>query len=77
MLVGFLDGPLGVCQGSYCVIDERLVNSCRNSGGSDMIGCGDFLIHEQTALSSTMENCIALNLHGELERGIGLDLAVR
>ena len=34
VLIGFLDGPQGIYNGQYCVIDDSLMDAYRNSGGT-------------------------------------------
>lgn len=64
-MVGFLDGPQGIYNGEYCIVDDKLMDCYRNSGGFDMIGSGRHKIEKPEEFKAAMENCIALNLDGE------------
>ena len=39
-LLGFQDGPSGLIEGKFKVLDEKIVDKYRNLGGFDMIGTG-------------------------------------
>jgi 6-phosphofructokinase len=63
-MVGFLDGPQGIYNGQYCIVDDHLMNCYRNAGGFDMIGSGRHKIEKPEEFASAMANCISLNLDG-------------
>ena len=63
-MIGFLDGPQGIYNGEYCIVDDKLMDCYRNSGGFDMIGSGRHKIEKPEEFKAAMENCIALNLDG-------------
>jgi diphosphate--fructose-6-phosphate 1-phosphotransferase len=63
-LIGFLDGPQGLYNGEYCVIDDTVMNSFRNSGGFDMIGSGRHKIEKPEHFRQSLLNCQALGLDG-------------
>jgi diphosphate-dependent phosphofructokinase len=65
VMVGFLDGPQGIYNGEYCIVDDKLMDQYRNAGGFDMIGSGRHKIEKPSEFAAAMENCIALNLDGE------------
>ena len=64
-MIGFLDGPQGIYNGEYCIVDDKLMDQYRNAGGFDMIGSGRHKIEKPSEFEAAMENCIALNLDGE------------
>ena len=64
VMIGFLDGPQGIYNGEYCIVDDKLMDCYRNSGGFDMIGSGRHKIEKPEEFKAAMENCIALNLDG-------------
>ena len=64
VLVGFLDGPQGIYNGQYCIIDDKLMDGYRNSGGFDMIGSGRHKIEKPEHFAAAMKNCQILNLDG-------------
>lgn len=63
-LVGFLNGPQGLYKGEYCVVDDEMMNSYRNSGGFDMIGSGRHKIEKPEHFKASLDVCAALSLHG-------------
>jgi diphosphate--fructose-6-phosphate 1-phosphotransferase len=63
-LIGFLDGPQGLYKGEFCVIDDAIMNSYRNSGGFDMIGSGRHKIEKPEHFQQSLANCQELGLDG-------------
>jgi hypothetical protein len=63
-MVGFMDGPQGIYNGEYCIVDDKLMDQYRNAGGFDMIGSGRHKIEKPAEFASAMENCIKLDLDG-------------
>jgi diphosphate-dependent phosphofructokinase len=63
-MVGFLNGPQGLYNGEYCVVDDAMMDSYRNSGGFDMIGSGRHKIEKPEHFKASMDVCIALGLDG-------------
>jgi 6-phosphofructokinase len=66
VMVGFMDGPQGIYNGEYCIVDDKLMDCYRNSGGFDMIGSGRHKIEKPEEFKAAMENCIALDLDGKI-----------
>ena len=66
VMVGFADGPQGIYNGEYCIVDDKLMNAFRNAGGFDMIGSGRHKIEKPKEFADAMANCIALNLDGNI-----------
>ena len=64
VMVGFADGPQGIYNGEYCIVDDKLMNAFRNAGGFDMIGSGRHKIEKPKEFADAMANCIALDLDG-------------
>lgn len=63
-MIGFLDGPQGIYNGKYCVVDDAFMDAYRNSGGFDMIGSGRHKIEKKEQFEASMKNCSALGLDG-------------
>ncbi|CAE7655645.1 pfp, partial [Symbiodinium microadriaticum] len=63
-MVGFLNGPQGLYNGEYCVVDDDMMNSYRNSGGFDMIGSGRHKIEKPEHFKASLDVCVALGLDG-------------
>ena len=63
-MIGFLDGPQGIYNGEYCIVDDTLMDQHRNAGGFDMIGSGRHKIEKPSEFAAAMENCTLLNLDG-------------
>ena len=63
-IIGFLNGPQGLYNGEYCVIDDAMMDSYRNSGGFDMIGSGRHKIEKAEHFKASMDICISLGLDG-------------
>jgi diphosphate-dependent phosphofructokinase len=63
-MVGFLDGPQGIYNGEYCVVDDAMMNNYRNTGGFDMICSGRHKIEKPEQFAASMANCIELDLDG-------------
>lgn len=64
VMVGFMDGPQGIYNGEYCIVDDKLMDEYRNAGGFDMIGSGRHKIEKPAEFAAAMENCIKLDLDG-------------
>eukprot|EP01041_Mallomonas_annulata_P009984 gene9985-20762_t len=64
VVIGFLDGPHGIYSGNYCIVDDEMMDTYRNTGGFDMIGSGRHKIEKPAEFAASMENCIALDLDG-------------
>jgi len=63
VMVGFLNGPIGVMKGTHCEIDDEMMNKYRNTGGFDMIASGRDKIEtpEQFAESLSVVNTLDLD----------------
>jgi pyrophosphate--fructose-6-phosphate 1-phosphotransferase len=64
VLIGFLDGPQGIYNGKFCIIDDKMMNSYRNMGGFDMIGSGRHKIEKPAEFAASLKNCQELELDG-------------
>eukprot|EP00607_Mallomonas_marina_P009969 CAMPEP_0182419788 /NCGR_PEP_ID=MMETSP1167-20130531/4154_1 /TAXON_ID=2988 /ORGANISM="Mallomonas Sp, Strain CCMP3275" /LENGTH=1084 /DNA_ID=CAMNT_0024594885 /DNA_START=57 /DNA_END=3311 /DNA_ORIENTATION=- len=64
VMLGFLDGPHGIYSGNYCVINDDMMDTYRNTGGFDMICSGRHKIEKPAEFEAAMENCKALDLDG-------------
>lgn len=63
-VLGFLDGPQGIYNGKYTVIDEAMMNNYYNTGGFDMICAGRHKIEKPSEFQASLEVCTELNLDG-------------
>jgi pyrophosphate--fructose-6-phosphate 1-phosphotransferase len=63
-MIGFLDGPQGIYNGQYCIVNDHFMDCYRNSGGFDMIASGRHKIEKPEEFANAMANCIELNLDG-------------
>ncbi len=63
-LVGFLEGPEGVIEGKYKVLDESILAPYRNQGGFDLIGSGRTKIETQEQLRASLASIERLELDG-------------
>nr|WOE55141.1 PhM00008.1 [Neoporphyra haitanensis] len=57
-MFGFIDGPSGICTGTYTEVTAELVNAFRNQGGFHMVGSGRTKIstpEQFTAARATVE----------------------
>ena len=63
-MIGFLNGPQGLYNAEYCIIDDQLMDSYRNTGGFDMIGSGRHKIEKPEHFHASMNTCVALKLDG-------------
>jgi pyrophosphate--fructose-6-phosphate 1-phosphotransferase len=66
VMVGFMDGPQGIYDDEYCIVDDKLMDCYRNFGGFDMIGSGRHKNEKPEEFHAAMENCIALDLDGKI-----------
>jgi pyrophosphate--fructose-6-phosphate 1-phosphotransferase len=63
-LLGFLGGPKGIFRARYRELDERRIDSYRNTGGFDLIGGGRDKIETEEQLAACKQTCERLNLSG-------------
>lgn len=64
VMFAFLDGPQGIYNGQYCIIDDNMMQNYRNTGGFDMIGSGRHKIEKPIEFQNSMAVCTALDLDG-------------
>ena len=64
VVIGFLDGPQGIYNGQYCVIDDSMMDTYRNTGGFDMIGSGRHKIEKPAEFKAALAVCRELDLDG-------------
>ena len=64
VMVGFTDGPQGIYNGLYFIVDDAKMDSYRNFGGFDMLGSGRHKIEKPEEFASAMANCQKLALDG-------------
>lgn len=64
VIYGFLDGPQGIYNKQYCIIDDVMMDKYRNTGGFDMIGSGRHKIEKPIEFERSMQSCVELNLDG-------------
>jgi diphosphate-dependent phosphofructokinase len=63
-LIGFLNGPVGICDNKYIDIEKELIDQYRNMGGFDLIGSGRTKIETDDQLKSAKETIEKLDLDG-------------
>jgi pyrophosphate--fructose-6-phosphate 1-phosphotransferase len=63
-LFGFLSGPSGIVNASYCELTAPLIASYRNLGGFDMIGSGRTKIESEEQFQKACQTCKQLLLDG-------------
>ncbi len=61
-LYGFLGGPEGLIENQYVILDDKTIDSYRNTGGFDMIGSGRTKIQTEDQFKTVAENCKALGI---------------
>ena len=63
-LIGFLDGPAGILEGSYREIVEEEIDGYRNLGGFDLLGSGRIKIESPKEMEKAFLTCKNLLLDG-------------
>ncbi len=63
-LLGFLGGPIGLINGKFIEIDDKLMDAYRNTGGFDIIGSGRDKIETQEQLEKVSEVTVKEKLDG-------------
>ena len=63
-LLGFLGGPIGLINGQFIEITDKIMNEYRNTGGFDIIGSGRDKIETQEQLDKVVAVAKANNLNG-------------
>lgn len=64
VMVGFTDGPQGIYNGLYFIVDDAKMDAYRNFGGFDMLGSGRHKIEKPEEFASAMSVCQSLCLDG-------------
>lgn len=64
VLIGFTDGPQGIYNNKFFIVDDTKMNAYRNFGGFDMLGSGRHKIEKPEEFAAAMSNCQALRLDG-------------
>lgn len=64
VLVGFLDGPSGIVDQKYRLLDRAFLEGYRNQGGFDCIGSGRTKIESEEQLSAALQCVKRLELDG-------------
>lgn len=60
-LIGFLDGPKGIIDNRFKVLDEAIIAEYLNSGGFDMIGSGRTKIETSEQFQKALDSCKGLD----------------
>ncbi len=60
-IIGFLDGPKGIVDNKFKVLDETIIADYLNSGGFDMIGSGRTKIETPEQFQKALESCKSLD----------------
>lgn len=63
-LVGFLDGPSGIVENQFKLLDEKVVENYRNTGGFDLIGAGRTKIETSEQLEKSFQTVKKHKLNG-------------
>lgn len=63
-LIGFLDGPSGICDNYFRELSADIIDAYRNTGGFDMIGSGRTKIETPQQFSKALETATTHNLDG-------------
>lgn len=53
-LIGFLNGPKGVIEGNHIVLEDKIIDNHRNTGGFDIIGSG----RDKIETSDDINRCV-------------------
>jgi len=61
---GFIDGPSGICTGTYIEVTAELVDAFRNQGGFHMVGSGRTKIHSPEQFAQARATAEKLQLDG-------------
>jgi pyrophosphate--fructose-6-phosphate 1-phosphotransferase len=63
-LIGFLNGPLGVINNQFRILDETLINQVRNQGGFELLGSGRTKIETEQQFAKSLTTCVSHQLDG-------------
>lgn len=61
-LIGFLGGPSGLVDNKYVVLDNKIIDAHRNTGGFDMIGSGRTKLETKEQFEKAKANCKKLGI---------------
>lgn len=61
-LYGFLNGPSGLVDNKFKILDKDMIDAFRNTGGFDMIGSGRTKLEKIEQFDKVAENCKALGI---------------
>ncbi len=61
-LIGFLGGPAGPMKGKCMLLDGKMIDDYRNTGGFDMIGSGRDKIESPEQILAVRDNCAKLDI---------------
>jgi pyrophosphate--fructose-6-phosphate 1-phosphotransferase len=64
LLVGFLDGPSGIIDNQYRILDKAQIDLVRNQGGFDLLGSGRTKIETEEQFSKSLNTCVTHGLDG-------------
>lgn len=64
VLIGFIDGPSGIIENEWIVLDEETVMLYRNQGGFHVIGSGRTKVESVEDFRKTRATCVELGLDG-------------